>query len=39
MKQEQRIREAMINGEKRTYKAGKTVSEYTPWLRNFANSD
>lgn len=39
MKQEQRLRETVINGEKRTYKAGKTVAEYTPWLRKYANSD
>lgn len=24
----------MVNGEKKVYKAGKTVAEYTPWLRH-----
>ena len=32
-----RLGEAIINGEKHTYKRGHTVNEYTPWLQSPAH--
>lgn len=30
---EDRYREVMIDGEKKVYKRGRTVQEYTPWIQ------
>ena len=34
LKAEDRMKEVYIDGEKKTYKRGKTVSEYTPWIKD-----
>jgi len=34
LKEENRLRSVIINGEEKTYKAGMTMKEYTPWARH-----
>jgi hypothetical protein len=34
--EEERMTYAMVNGEKKEYKIGYTMNEYTPWLKDFA---
>jgi len=36
---EERIGKTTIDGVEREYKRGYTVSEYTPWLKDFINQD
>lgn len=31
---EERYKEVIINGESKIYKRGRTMSEYTPWMRH-----
>lgn len=34
-----RIKTVEVDGKNMTYKSGRTVSEYTPWLKKFIKND
>lgn len=38
LKEENRLRSVNINGEEKTYKAGMTMKEYTPWVKQISEN-
>jgi len=39
LKGEDRYATAMVGGEEKRYKRGRTIGEYTPWLKHVTSSD